>query len=186
MDNRLQEMLDHHEITQLLSEYCHGCDRMDQVHMAGVYAQHSWDDHGPDKCPGPEFAARTMAGLRATNMCSHLMGQSLIKVNGDEAGAESHFVATVRYPAEDGGETLNQLGGRYVDTLVREDGRWRIKKRICVRDWSISHAIVKDWLRDAGFVQGQQSNDDASYAVLGFGHSGIPGTDALDKHHAES
>ncbi len=31
MDKRLQEMLDHYEITKVLSEYCHGLDRMDQI-----------------------------------------------------------------------------------------------------------------------------------------------------------
>lgn len=173
MDARLQEMLDHYEITKLLYEYCHGCDRTDQVRMAAVYAKDSWDDHGPNKCPGPEFAARTMEAMPATNMCSHLMGQSLVTINGDEAGAESHFIATVRSPAEDGGERLDQLGGRYVDTLVREDGRWKIKKRICVRDWSISQPIANDWLASAGFVQGQRSNNDPSFAALGIVHSGV-------------
>ena len=31
MDKRLQELLDHHEITQTLKEYCHGCDRGDEA-----------------------------------------------------------------------------------------------------------------------------------------------------------
>jgi hypothetical protein len=174
MEKRLQEMLDHYEITKLLSEYCHGCDRLDEVQMAGVYAKDSWDDHGPNKCPGPEFAARIMKEMQAVNMCSHLMGQALIRVNGDEAGAESYFVATVRRPTRDGGEMLNQLGGRYVDTLVREDGRWRIKKRICIRDWSMSQPIAEDWLQGAGFVPGRQSNQDPSFAVLGIKHSAVP------------
>jgi len=176
MEQRLQEMLDHYEITKLLNEYCHGCDRRDQTHMASVYAKDSWDDHGPDKCPGPEFAARTMTAMRAIHMCSHLLGQALIRVNGDQAGAESYFIATVRRPVEGGGETLNQLGGRYVDTLVRVDGQWRIKKRVCVRDWSISVPIASDWLAKAGFVQGHMSNADPSYAVLGIQHSSVPST----------
>lgn len=139
--------------------------------MASVYAKDSWDDHGPDKCPGPEFAARTMLRMRDVRMCSHLMGQALIRVNGDEAGAETYFIATVRRPAQDGTETLNQLGGRYVDTLVREDGQWRIKQRICIRDWSISQPIVSDWLEKAGFVQGQSWQTDPSLAVI-LGRSG--------------
>jgi SnoaL-like domain len=174
MDPRLQEMLDHHEITKLLYEYCHGCDRMDETRMARVYARQSWDDHGPEKCPGPEFAARTMKGLKATNMCVHLMGQSLIRITGDEAGAESHFIATNRIPTAEGGETLDQIGGRYVDTLVRENGHWRIKTRICIRDWSISHPLEQDWLEGKGFVAGQRSNEDPSFAVLGLVHSGVP------------
>jgi hypothetical protein len=44
MDQRLQAMLDHHEITQLLAEYVHGCDRCDTDAMASVYWDDSWDD----------------------------------------------------------------------------------------------------------------------------------------------
>jgi hypothetical protein len=175
MDKRLQEMLDHYEITKLLNEYCHGCDRMDQVYMASVYSQNSWDDHGRNKCPGPEFASRTMNDMQAMcNMCSHLMGQTLIRISGDEAGAESYFIATVRSSTDEGGELLKQLGGRYIDTFVREAGQWRIKRRICVRDWSISQPISNDWLAGAGFVEGQRSNDDASASALGIRHSGMP------------
>jgi hypothetical protein len=173
VDKRLEELLDYHEITKLLYEYCHGCDRLDEARMAGVYAAESWDDHGAHKCSGAEFTAGTMRRLRAaTNTGSHLMGQTLIRINGDEAGAESYFIATNRAPAKDGGETLDQMGGRYVDTLVREDGRWRIKKRICIRDWAISQPIANAWLEGLGFVEGRRSNEDPSYAVLGITHSG--------------
>jgi SnoaL-like domain len=90
VDKRLQEMLDHYEISKLLSEYCHGLDRMDESRMASVYAKESWDDHGPNKCPGPEFAQRIMKLMQmpASIMGSHMLGQSLIKVDGDRAGAE--------------------------------------------------------------------------------------------------
>ena len=150
MEKRLQEMLDHYEITKLLNEYCHGCDRVDQTHMASVYAQNSWDDHGPDKCPGPEFAARTMAAMSGVNMCSHQLGQALIRVDGDQAGAESYFIATIRRPAPDGGETLNQLGGRYVDTLVREDGQWKIKGvSACAIGQSVTLLSMTGWPKQA-------------------------------------
>lgn len=67
------------------------------------------------------------------------------------------------------------MGGRYVDTLVREDGRGKIKKRICVHDWSISYPITGDWLGKAAYVQAQRSNADPSFAVLGIEHSGALG-----------
>jgi hypothetical protein len=173
MDPRLQEMLDHHEIRTLLSEYCHGVDRMDGTRMASVYAVDSWDDHGPSKCPGPEFAERVMKLMQAgaSVLGSHLLGQSLIKVRGDEAGADTYFIATNRRRNEDGSEILNHMGGRYVDALIREEGHWKIKRRICVHDWSISLPITADWLGRAAYVQGQRSNDDPSFAVLGIRHS---------------
>jgi len=69
---RLQEMWDHHEIRQLLATYCHGCDRGDEVEMAGVYAADSWDDHGPRKMDGRRFSIETVEEcLRTTRVVHH-------------------------------------------------------------------------------------------------------------------
>jgi hypothetical protein len=176
MDPRLQDLLDHHEIRQLLATYCHGCDRGDEVEMAGTYAAESWDDHGPRKMEGRRFSVETVEeSMRTTSVVSHMLGQSFIKVDGDSAGSETYFIATVIYPArEDRPETLNQLGGRYVDDLVREGGQWRIAKRICIREWSISHPIERDWLAGRGFEETRRGQTDHSYAALGLTHSGNP------------
>jgi len=175
MDERLQEMLDHYEITKTLNEYCHSCDRCDEVQMAGVYLEDSWDDHGVVKAAGPEFARLMIASvLSDTNSLSHMLGQSLINIDGDEAGTETYFLAVSHDTREDGVEMCNQLGGRYVDKLRRENGRWRIKHRVVVRDWSISMPVEHDWVADVGLKEGQRSNADPSFAVLGIVHSGVP------------
>ena len=175
MHPRLQELIDHHDIRQLLATYCHGCDRMDEVEMASTYAEDSWDDHGPRKMPGRPFSIETVAeALETTTVVSHQLGQSLIRVDGDTAGAETYFIATLKYPAKQGIETLNQLGGRYVDKLVRETGKWLIKQRICIREWSCSQPIAGDFLAKAGFVETQRGQADPSYAALGLTHSGNP------------
>jgi len=170
MDQRLQTLWDHHQIRELLATYCHGCDRGDEAEMASVYADDSWDDHGPDKCDGREFARRTVANsTRTTRTLSHQLGQSRIRVTGDSAGAETYFIATVVYPPREPGgpDTINQLGGRYVDTLARGDGGWKIARRLCVREWSASQPIAADWLARAGFIQGQRGGKDVSWDVLG-------------------
>lgn len=176
MNPRLQEMLDHHEIRQLLATYCHGCDRGDEVEMASTYAADSWDDHGPRKMEGRRFSIETVEeSLRTTTVVSHMLGQSLIKVDGDSAGAETYFIATLIYPGRYGtADKLNQLGGRYVDKLVREGGEWRIKERICVREWSISQPIEADFLAGRGFEPTRRGQQDHSYAALGLTHSGNP------------
>jgi hypothetical protein len=144
--------------------------------MASTYARDSWDDHGPRKMEGRRFSIETVEeSLRTTTVVSHMLGQSFIKLDGDAAGAETYFVATVLYPArDDRPETLNQLGGRYVDTLRREEGAWTIAKRLCVREWSISHPVERDWLAGRGFIETQRGAQDVSYAALGLAHSGNP------------
>jgi hypothetical protein len=167
MDPRLQEMLDHHEIRKVLAEYCRGCDRCDDTAMAAVYAEDSWDDHGIRSGKGKQFAQSTVREmLDTTKMVSHLLGQSLIWVDGDSARAETYFQATLKYPPKNGIDLVNHIAGRYVDQLVREDGRWRIKRRLTLRDWSITHRVEQDLLAASGIVEGAQGADDPSYAAL--------------------
>ncbi len=173
MDTRLQTLWDHHEIRQLLATYCTGCDRADTARMAATYCEESWDDHGPDKGPGKSFATLTTARVAAVETCHHHLGQSQISVTGDEARAETYFIATVQHGGEKAGH-LHQLGGRYVDRLVRQEDGWKIRDRICVRDWSISHPIAADWLEQAGFVAGRTDGADPVFAALGLTHGGSP------------
>lgn len=168
MDAEMQEMLEHYRITKVMAEYAHGCDRLNRDLMAGAYLEDSWDDHGDNKFSGHEFTDRCMKTLgKVTNSCSHLLGQSLIKVNGDKAGAETYFIAILRVPRKSGDEVLNQIGGRYVDELERVDGKWKIKKRLCVRDWSITIPITEDFLKNEDFIQGGRWGKDVSFNVLG-------------------
>lgn len=178
MDSRLQELWDHHEIRQLLAAYCHGCDRADEVRMADTYCRESWDDHGSRKMDGREFAVVTVAdAIATTDLVSHQLGQSLIRVDGDTAAAETYFIATLLH--KDEGDTINQLGGRYVDALEREDGAWKIKKRLCVREWSVSQPVAADWLATAGFIPTQRGQEDVSCEVLGMPHEGRLWTEAV-------
>jgi hypothetical protein len=175
MDPRLQEMLDHYEIRRTLAEYCHACDRADETMMASVYTgTGSFDDHGHVKAPGPEYA-KVMTGLilERTDAISHILGQSLIKVDGDTAGAETFFIAFMRLPDSDNGlPRMNQLIGRFVDRLERIDGIWKIRRRICVRDTSMTTAIERDDYAAFGFVEATRDAADPGVALLGLAHRG--------------
>ena len=175
MDSRLQEMLDHYEIRKTLSEYCNGCDRVNEDRMGSVYVEDSFDDHGGHKLPGPEFA-RVMAAQVASNseVMFHLLGQSLINVKGDEAGCETYFFAVSRAPREGDLPLCNQLGGRFVDSLVRVGDGWKLKNRTVVRDWTMTLPVASDWPDAMALTPGQRSAEDPSFAVLGISHSGVP------------
>lgn len=172
MDPRLQNMLDHYEIVKTLSDYCHACDRCDEVGMRSVYAADSWDSHGDLQAPGPEFARVMSASIRdTTHSLSHQLSQTLTTIDGDDAGAETYFIA-VALSRHDGVETYNQLGGRFVDKLRRENGRWLIKHRLVVRDWTISLPLDSPWVPALALHPGERSNADPSYAVLRRVHAG--------------
>lgn len=175
MDARIQNMLDQQDIRAVLARYCRGCDRADAVLMASVYADQSWDNHGDRSGEGRQFARDTVREMLATaEVVSHLLGQSLIWVDGDTAGAESYFQATLIYPPEDGVEFVNQIAGRYIDKLVREDQHWLIRDRLTIRDWSASYRIEADPLAQQGIVNGALGPCDPSYPALGHEYGGEP------------
>lgn len=173
MDNELREMMDHFQIRKLLSEYCRGSDRADEPLMAGIYAADSWDDHGIVQAPGAEYARIMCARVEeTTESLSHLLGQSLISIDGDTAGAETYFLAVARDTSADGMPMCNQLGGRFVDQLVRENGQWKVKHRKVLRDWSVAIPLHHDWDLSNTLTPGQRSDADHSYSVLGTAHGG--------------
>jgi hypothetical protein len=174
MDPQIQELIDHHAIRTLLAEYCHACDRADGELMASVYAgEDSFDDHGLVRASGPEYAEK-MTGLirERSEVVSPILGQSLIKVDGDAASAETFFFALMRVTGADGAPCLNQLAGRFVDRLVRIDGRWKIKHRTAVRDTSITLKIEQDMQAAYGMTPGRRDAEDVGVALLGLAHRG--------------
>jgi len=167
MDAELREMLDHHQIRKAIAEYCRAIDRCDEAHVASVYARDSWDDHGLVKANGEDFA-RIMCGMviETTETMFHQLGQSIITVEGDEAGAETYFIAVAKDKAPDGTEICNQLGGRFVDRMVREDGKWKVGHRIVMRDWSAAILLTQDFESSKTLRPGERSQSDPSYEVL--------------------
>ena len=174
IDARLGHMLDHHEIREALTAYCHACDRADEAMMAACYTgDDSFDDHGLVRAPGPEYARLMTANIvERTDAVWHVLGQSAIKVDGDSAAAETFFLGLMRLKPQDGISRLNQLAGRFVDRLERIDGQWKIKHRTCVRDTSITLRVDEDMQAGYGLAPGTRDASDPGAALLGLAHHG--------------
>ena len=172
MDARVQEMIEHHEIRKPLAFYCHACDRGDAEAMASVYSgDNSFDDHGLVQAPGPEYAVRMTANiLERTDAVWHVLGQSMIRVEGDTAGAETFFLGFMRLKPVDGVARLNQLAGRFVDRLVRLGGEWKIQHRTCLRDTSITLRVEEDMQAGYGLKPGTRDASDLGAALIGLIH----------------
>jgi len=178
MDARLQALIDHHEIRDVLSAYCQGSDRIDGERMAGVFHPDSWVDHAHNHGPGREFVAEALpAQVEYTSMAWHQMGQSHIVVEGDSAKAETYVLVAIRFTQDKGGR-FELMGGRFVDTLVRENGHWLIKTRIQLRDWAITVPPFENDKAGLSFATGSASGEDPFYKVFGLIHSGKVKIDA--------
>ena len=131
---RLKKFEDKEEIQNLLLDYGRHLDNRDFAAYSHLFAKDGEWVGGFGSVAGPAniqaFMEKNMgtAPNRAKNY--HLLSNFVITVNGDTATAWSRWAFVV--PGERGA-AISQAG-RYDDTLVREDGHWRFKRRVASND----------------------------------------------------
>lgn len=162
-------------IHRLMKRYCRAVDRMDKEMALACWHAGGTDDHAPLFAgPATEFVDFFWPAHGRMEATHHMIGQTLVELQGDEAGAETYWAVTLR--SEQGGRRVDYQGrGRYVDTLAWRDGRWGIVHRTSIRDWSRTDE-VPDGVRLPPVVQGhcevqethsRKDREDYSYRVLG-------------------
>jgi hypothetical protein len=134
---RIQRLEDIEEIRTVLIDYGRYLDAHDLVSYSNLFATDGEWVGGFGTAKGPAEVLALMQknlGVTSTNRPGstyHLLTNFLIDVRGDTAIAWSrwNFVIT-------GADNSPKImyGGHYDDTLVRESGHWRFKKRIAVND----------------------------------------------------
>jgi uncharacterized protein (TIGR02246 family) len=131
---RLQRFEDKEEIQALLLDYGRHLDSRDLAAYSRLFATDGEWVGGFGSVTGPAniqaFMEKNMGTgpNRANNY--HLLSNFVITVTGDTATAWSRWAFVV--PSEKGA-SISQAG-RYDDTLVRENGRWRFKRRVASND----------------------------------------------------
>jgi ketosteroid isomerase-like protein len=132
----LRALLERDAIRRVVEGYARGIDRCDEVATRAAYWDDAYDDHGSFKGNAQEFVGWALAAANTLSGHQHVLGQSVITVDGDQASCETYFV----YYAEEGRSPLpnvvSALAGRYVDSLERRGGEWKIAHRVVVIDWS--------------------------------------------------
>lgn len=134
---RIQRLEDIEEIRTVLIDYGRYLDAHDLVSYSNLFASDGeWiGGFGTGKGPAGVLALmQKNLGATATNhpgSTYHLLTNFLIDVHGDTATAWSrwNFVVT-------GADNSPRImyGGHYDDTLVRENGHWKFKRRVAVND----------------------------------------------------
>jgi uncharacterized protein (TIGR02246 family) len=130
---RLQRVEDKEEIQTLLLDYGRHLDNRDFAAYARLFARDGEWVGGFGSVTGPaNIEAFMIKNMGTTNTAKnyHLLSNFVIAVNGDTATAWSRWAFVV--PGERGAAIAQ--AGRYDDTLVRENGRWRFKRRVASSD----------------------------------------------------
>ena len=133
---RLQKFEDKEEIQNLLLDYGRHLDSRDFGAYSRLFAKDGEWAGGLGSVSGPAniqaFMEKSIGTGPNRGKNYHLLSNFVITVNGDTATAWSRWAFVV--PGERG--AVISQAGRYDDTLVREDGRWKFKRRAASNDTS--------------------------------------------------
>ena len=132
----MHDTADRLAILDLLARYTRGVDRCDLDVLAAVWAPGAMVDYGAGATDAVVWSKGLIAALRGHFLrTQHMLGQSIIDLDGDTATAETYCRA---YHEQAGaqGPTEMVVGGRYLDELVRTPDGWRIARRRYALDWN--------------------------------------------------
>ena len=131
---RVQRLEDTEEIRTLLLNYGRYLDTRDFAAYSRLFAKDGEWVGGFGTVKGPAaiqaFMEKNIPGPNKDHNY-HLLTNFVIDVKGDTATAWSRWTFVV--PGPDKKPAMAQ-GGRYEDTLVREDGHWKFKRREASND----------------------------------------------------
>lgn len=139
----LQDLRDREAIRDCVARFAQGIDRVDEDVLRSVFWSNAIDDHFFTSGNAYEFIEWVIVSLRMMTQTMHLVGQSLIRIDGDSADAETYTFAYHRLNAVDFERDRARsesyfdlaLGARYIDKFERRSGEWRIVDRHVLYDW---------------------------------------------------
>ena len=135
LEARIQRLEDIEQIRTLLLDYGRFLDARDLVAYSRLFAKDGeWvGGFGSAKSPAgiQAFMEKNLGTGPNRGNTFHILSNFIIDVKGDTATAWSRWTFITAGP--DGKPALSQ-SGRYDDTLVREDGRWKFKRRVASND----------------------------------------------------
>jgi hypothetical protein len=173
-------LADKSAIMDVLNKYCRAMDRMDKELALSCWHAGGTDNHAPLYAGSAEGFIEWLWPTHARMLTTHhMIGNCLISLNGDTAGVETYWSVALRIPKD--GRVYDYRGlGRYVDSFEYLDGRWAIRHRQSIRDWtrtdelvgaagsgSQSSGVMEKNNPDAVEILSQRDRSDYSYGVLG-------------------
>lgn len=158
-------------IIDALNRYTRGLDRLDRALCLSAYHPDATDDRGAPIDPvgqeargmfrfGREARVDWLIDLLSTfHHTSHHISNFTIEIEGDKAHSEAYVITSVI--ETEGANEVVMGGARYVDRLVRHEGRWAIMHREVIMDYQY---VVPTRYLAPEMVTGRRDASDRSYA----------------------
>ncbi len=134
VEQRLQRAEDEIAIRRILIDYHAALDARDAEAYVALFARDGEWINGSLVRKGAEEIRKLVVGLFGTPQPGfvnresfHLTTNIEVDVDGDRATARSRHLLVRRGPD---GSPRSTLAGRYEDLLIREDGKWKILRRV--------------------------------------------------------
>jgi ketosteroid isomerase-like protein len=166
LDPRLQALLDKDAIATVVQELARGTDRLDAEQIAACYHPDGFDDHNAFRGGPREFAKWVLDVLPHFAATHHFVGQPRIRLEGDVAQVDTYCIAHHLSKPDAGGRQSDLvIGLRYVDRFERRAGIWKIARRVCAFDWTVTleEAPAAKYVFEQHFTVGRRDRTDVTY-----------------------
>jgi hypothetical protein len=172
MQDRLTELLDKQAIMETIYHYAQGIDRRDPELLASIFTSDAMLHYGAGLYDGPAKALITnwASGRPSPYLLTHhQVGNILIQFRAADRAVSVTYLTAV-HRARRGAELVDEtVRARYLDQLVKQDGKWRFAERTLVYDWSRIDPPTGKWWWDqpgASALTGAHGTADPSMAFL--------------------
>ena len=136
-EDMIQQLWDREQIALVPRLYSRGVDRRDWKMVRSCFTDNCFVDGSRSSAPIAEYLVSLRPGVEYFPVTMHYMGNQVAEVNGDTGFVESYCVAYHWKNEQAGGEDPENciVGVRYLDTMARVGGKWKISRRRVGADW---------------------------------------------------
>jgi len=134
LEQRLQRVEDELAIRRVITAYSNTQDDHDYDGYVALFATDGEWVSGTNVFKGRDAIKKMLVGLYGAPPSGYVNGESFhisfnadVRLNGNTATARSRHVLFMRGPK---GSPVPMLSGRYDDEFVRENGEWKIRRRV--------------------------------------------------------
>lgn len=160
------EISDRLAINDVLFSNSRGLDRCDPALLRACYWPEATVDYGSYRGPALDFVELVIPALESQyELTRHCLSNTLIEIRGSTAIVES-LVSAAHLLAGAGEEML--FSGRYLDTLEKRSGVWKLQHRQVVVDWARRESIEDERPSEAfaDMARGSHRDADPLHAFL--------------------